>query len=85
MVLPGAKADAFRRAAIHAPFLMEREPRKTGVLRLRPAPVRRPCLLATGVLAAPICPTFSSSSCGAVSREIDTRRRALMPPVCAWI
>jgi hypothetical protein len=37
VVLPGAKADAFRRAAIHAAFLMEREPRKTGV-RLRPAP-----------------------------------------------
>jgi hypothetical protein len=32
-------------------------------------PWRRPCLLATGVLAAPICPTYSSSSCGAVSRE----------------
>ena len=38
MVLPGAKADAFRRAAIRAAFLMEREPRKTRVLRLRPAP-----------------------------------------------
>ena len=30
MVLPGAKADAFRRAAIHAAFLMGRDPRKTG-------------------------------------------------------
>src|SRR5262245_47110008 len=38
VVLPGAKADAFRRAAIHAAFLMEREPRETGVLHLRPVP-----------------------------------------------
>jgi hypothetical protein len=30
VVLPGAKADAFRRAAIHAAFLMGRDPRKTG-------------------------------------------------------
>ena len=37
--LPGAKADAFRRAAIiYAAFLMERGPRKTGVLHLRPVP-----------------------------------------------
>jgi hypothetical protein len=37
-VLPGAKADAFRRTAIHAAFLMEHERRETGVLRLRPVP-----------------------------------------------
>ena len=37
MVLPGAKADAFRRAVIRA-FLLEGEPRKTRVLRLRPVP-----------------------------------------------